>query len=430
MTIQTEFRPTAMANGGNAMLPNQSTRICMLAAVGALLTLFAAPASSEILGDAVRVGVMSDMSGPYADNGGPRSVIAAKMAVEDFGGTVNGHPIEILTADDQNKADVGFPTVRKWLDVDKVDAIIGGSASSIALAVQTLMKERQKPYLLAGTMSSELTGKSCSPMTIQFLADIYAQPKAAVRSLLKQGIKTFYFITVDYTFGHEMQSTATRFIEEGGGQVIGSVKHALGTSDFSSYLLQAQHSGAQAIVLASAGHDTATALKQAKEFGLGSDGQIVTAFGMTINAITAMGLEVAQGLKYIEPFYWDRDEDSKAWSKRFMERTKGAVPTWIHAATYSAMMHYLKAVQAADSDAGPDVIAKMKAMPINDFEMKNVKIREDGQVMRPVYAIQVKSPAESKGDFDYFKVGDEIPPEEVFRPLSEGGCDFINAGKH
>lgn len=401
-----------------------------LAAVCALLTLIAVPAKSEILEGVVRVGIMNDMSGPYADNGGPRSVVAAKMAVEDFGGSVNGHPIEILTMDDQNKPDVGFPAARKWLESDKVDAIIGGSASSIALAVQALMKEKQKPYLLAGTMSSEMTGKSCSPMTVQFLADTYAQPKAAIRSLMKQGIKSFYFITVDYTFGHEMQTIATRFIQEGGGQVVGSVKHPLGESDFASYLLQAQHSGAQAIVLASAGHDMATALKQAQEFGLGRDGQVVTAFGMTINTITAMGLDVAQRLKFIEPFYWDRDDDSRAWSKRFMDRTNGIVPTWIHAATYSAMLHYLKAVQAADSVAGVDVMAKMKAIPVNDFEMKNAKIREDGQVMRPVYAIQVKTPAESKSKFDYYRVGDEIPPDAAFRPLSEGGCDFISAKKN
>lgn len=391
----------------------------------ALLAMLAGPASAEIQNRTIRVGIMNDMSGPYADNGGPRSVEAAKMALEDFGGSVNGHPVEIVIADDQNKADVGFAAARKWIEGENVDAIIGGSASSIALAVQKLMREKEKPYLLAGTMSSELTGKSCSPMSVQFLADTYAQPKAAIRALLKQGIKTFYFVTVDYTFGHEMQSIAARFIQEGGGQVIGAVKHPLGTSDFSSYLLQAQHSGAQAIVLASAGHDMATAVKQSKEFGIGRDGQVVAAFGMTINTVTAMGQDVAQGLKFIDPFYWDKDDDSRAWSKRFMARTNGIVPTWIHAATYSAMLHYLKAVKAADSVAGPEVMAKMRAIPVDDFEFKSSPIRADGQVMRPVFAVEVKAPSEAKSKYDYYKVGADISAEEAYRPLSETGCDLV-----
>ena len=402
----------------------------VLASVGAALAVIAAPAAAQISDNVVRVGVMADMTGPYSGNGGPGSVIAAKMAVEDFGGKVNGAPIEVVVADDQNKPDVGLNLARKWVESDKVDAIVGGSASSIALGVQSLMKEKQKPYLLAGTLSADLTGKSCSPMAVQFLVDTYGESKAMVRTLLDQGVKTFFFVTVDYAFGQAMQAEATQFVAAGGGKVVGSVKHPLGTTDFSSYLVQAQSSGAKAIVVISAGLDLSNALKQAAEFRITRSGQIVTTPGMTINTITAMGLDVAQGMQFTVPFYWDRDADSRAWSKRFMERSNGVVPTWIHAANYSAMLHYLKAVKAAGTDAGPAVAAKMKATPINDFEMKNVPIRNDGQVMRPTYPLMVKSPAESKSKYDYYKLGPAIPPQQVFRPLAEGGCELVKAAKN
>ena len=386
-------------------------------------------ASAQVSDNAVRVGIMADMTGPYSGNGGPGSVIAARMAVEDAGGKVNGVPVEVLVADDQNKPDVGLNLARKWIESDKVDAIIGGSASSIALGVQTLMKEKEKPYLLAGPLRSALTGKACSTMAVQFLVDTYASPRAGVHNMMKQGLNSFYFVTVDYAFGQAMQAEATKFIEAAGGKVLGSVKHPIGSADFSSYLLQAQASGAKAIVLINAGLDLSNALKQAAEFRISRGGQVVTTFGMTINTITAMGLDVAQGLQFTVPFYWDRDADTRAWAKRYMERSNGVVPTWIHAATYSAMAHYLKAVQATRSDAGPAVMAKMKSTPINDFQMKNVSIREDGQALRANYAVQVKAPADSKYKFDFYKVGAEIQADQAFRPLSEGGCEFVKAGK-
>jgi branched-chain amino acid transport system substrate-binding protein len=411
---------------------NQSplSSVHVLVPIAAALTLLVGSANAQISDNVVKVGVMADMTGPYSGNGGPGSVIAARMAVADFGGTVNGVPIEVVVADDQNKPDVGLNLARKWIENDKVDTIIGGSASSIALGVQTLMREKQKPYLLAGTLTADLTGKACSPMSIQFLADTYAEPKAMVRTLLDQGVKTFFFVTVDYAFGQAMQSEATRFIETGGGKVLGSVKHPLGASDFSSYLLQAQGSGAKAIVVISAGLDLSNTLKQAAEFRITRGGQILTTPGMTINSVTAMGLNNAQGLQFTVPFYWDRDDDSRGWSKRYMEKSNGVVPTWIHAAHYSAMLHYLNAVKSAGTDAGPAVMAKMRATPINDFQMKNVPIREDGQAMRPNYAVVVKSPAESKGKFDYYKIGAEIPPEQAYRPLSEGGCPLVTAAKN
>ncbi|EJL75575.1 MULTISPECIES: ABC transporter substrate-binding protein [unclassified Variovorax] len=400
-----------------------------LAASAAILLACAAAAAqgtpNTISDDVVRIGVMADQTGPYSGNGGPGSSLAVKMAVEDFGGKVLGKPVEVLVADDQNKPDVGLNIARKWLDTEKVDTIVGGSASSIALGVSSLLKERKKPYLIAGTVSAELTNKSCSPMNFQFLTDTYALPKAGVQSLMKQGVKSFYFITVDYAFGQAFQDDATKFIQAAGGKVVGSVKHPLGATDFSSYLLQAQSSGAQAIVILNAGLDLSNALKQAAEYKLTRNGQMVSVFGMTINSVSAMGLDVAQGLQLTVPFYWDRDDASREWSKRFMARNKGVVPTYIHAGAYSATMHYLNAVKAAGTDDGATVAAKMKATPINDFFSKDIKIREDGQALRPVYAVQVKKPAESKGANDYYAVRAEIPPEQTWRPLAESSCDFI-----
>jgi branched-chain amino acid transport system substrate-binding protein len=405
-------------------------RFRLSACAAALLACACACASAQgtsgtISDDVVRIGVMADQTGPYSGNGGPGSSLAVKMAVEDFGGKVLGKPVEVLVADDQNKPDVGLNIARKWLDTEKVDTIVGGSASSIALGVSSLLKERKKPYLIAGTVSAELTNKSCSPMNFQFLTDTYALPKAGVQSLMKQGVKSFYFITVDYAFGQAFQEDATRFIQAAGGKVVGSVKHPLGATDFSSYLLQAQASGAQAIVILNAGLDLSNALKQAAEYKLTRNGQVVSVFGMTINSVAAMGLDVAQGLQLTVPFYWDRDDASREWSKRFMARNKGVVPTYIHAGAYSATLHYLNAVKAAGTDDGATVAAKMKVMPINDFFSKEVKIREDGQALRPVYAVQVKKPAESKGANDYYTVRAEIAPEQTWRPLAESSCDFI-----
>jgi branched-chain amino acid transport system substrate-binding protein len=306
-----------------------------------------------------------------------------------------------------------------------VDAILGGSASSIALSVTELMKKANKPYLIAGTVTDQLTGKACSPMNVQFLVDTYSLPKAGVQSMIKQGLKTFFFITVDYAFGAALQAQGTKFIEAAGGKIIGSVKHPLGTTDFSSYLLQAQASKADAIVVLNAGADLNNALKQAAEFGITRKGQAISIFGMTINSVSGMGLDVAQGLQITAPFYWDLNDETRAWSKRFMDRNKGVIPTYIMAGNYSATLHYLKAVQAAGTDEGKAVMARMKATPINDFSMKNVRIREDGQTMRPVYIVQVKKPSESKNKNDLYAIKGEIPADQAFRPIAEGDCDFV-----
>ncbi|MFM1856321.1 MAG: hypothetical protein RLZ83_1630 [Pseudomonadota bacterium] len=406
------------------MKPARPTSPAVLA-IAALTALGATAAQAQISDDVVRIGIMGDMNGPYAANGGPGSVAAARMAIEDFGGKVLGKPIELVVADDQNKPDIGTNIARQWIDKDKVDAILGGSASSIALSVTNLTRAANKPYLVAGTVTAALTGKSCSPMNIQFLVDTYSLPKAGVQSLLKQGLKTFFFITVDYAFGAALQAEGTKFIEAGGGKVLGSVKHPLGTTDFSSYLLQAQASKADAIIVLNAGADLSNALKQAAEYRITKKGQAIGIFGMTINSVGAMGLDVAQGLQITAPFYWDMNDETRAWSKRFVAKNKGVIPTYIMAGNYSATMHYLKAVQAAGTDAGPAVVAKMKATPINDFSMKNVRIREDGQTMRPVYIVKVKTPEESKNKDDRYMIRGEIPAEQAFRPLAESDCELV-----
>lgn len=406
-----------------------SRLLSQMAAVAAGALLGAAPAQAQISDDVVRIGVMADQTGPYSGNGGPGSTLAARMAVEDFGGKVLGKPIELVVADDQNKPNVGIGIAREWIENDKVDAILGGSATSIALGVSSIMKEKKKPYLLGGTMSPDLIGKDCSPMNIQFLTDGYSLAKASIVSALRQGVKTFFFITVDYAFGKAWQDDATRFIEAGGGKVVGSVKHPLGTTDFSSYLMQAQASGAQAIVLANAGADAANTLKQAVEYRLAKKGQRLISLGLTINVPISLGPAVVQGLSLATPFYWDRDDESRAFAKRFMARNNGVVPTFIMTGAYSAVWHYLKAVKAAGTDDGPTVVAKMKSMPVNDFAMKNAHIREDGQVIRPMYAVVAKGPGESKSKDDVYFVKGEIPIDQVYRPLAEGGCQFVTAKK-
>ena len=393
------------------------------AAITGLLA--ATGAQAQVSDDVVRIGVMADQTGPYSGNGGPGSTLAVRMAVEDAGGRVLGKPIEVIVADDQNKPDVGTNIARQWLEQQKVDAIVGGSASAIALSISNMMKAAKKPYLLAGTVSADLTGKACSPMSIQFGVDTYSMPKAGVRGLINQGAKTFFFITVEGAFGDTSLAAGKQFIEQSGGNVIGNVKHTLGTTDFSSYLLQAQASKAQAIVIVNAGADQTNALRQAVEYRITRGGQAITVFGMTLNAVQAMGLEVAQGLQFTDPMYWDHTPETRAWAKRFMDRNNGVAPTYIMASAYTAAAHYIKAVQAAGTDEGAAVMARMKSTPINDFSMKNVRIREDGQTVRPVYVVQVKQPSESKGKYDFYQVKGEIAGDQVFRPLADGGCDFI-----
>jgi branched-chain amino acid transport system substrate-binding protein len=382
--------------------------------------------SQEISGDVVRIGVMADQSGPYADNGGPGSVEAARMAVEDFGGEINGKKVEIVIADDQNKPDIGAAIAQKWVDEEGVDAILGGSASSIALSIQSMMADRKKPYMLAGTASSSLTNDNCSPFGTQWVLDTYSLPKATTQSMVAAGDDSWFFITVDYTFGKQWQEDATKFIQDAGGTVVGSVLHPLNSTDFSSFLLQAQASGAKVIALANSGADFANAVKQAQEFGIMDAGQKVVALGLQINQVHGIGLGALQGMQLVTPFYWDMNEETRAFAERFKARFRDRVPNETMAGSYSAVLHYLRAVEAAGTDEGEAVIAKMHEMPINDFAMKDVKIRADGQVMRPMYAVTVKAPGESSAPYDYYTVTGTVPAEDAWRPASESACSLLN----
>lgn len=405
-----------------------TARTGMAAMLAASSILVPAGASAQgISGDVIKIGVMNDQSGPYADNCGPGSVAAAQLAVDDAGGAVDGKKIEIVVADDQNKPDIGAAAALKWLDQEGVDAIVGCSASSIAAAIADMMKERKKPYMLSGTAASFFTNDKCSPMTTQWVQDTYAMSKSTIKSLLAEGHKTFYFITVDYTFGKAWQEDATKFIEEGGGKVIGSVLHPLNSTDFSSYLLQAQASGAEVIALANAGADLGNTIKQAAEFGIVEAGQVLAPLGMYVNNAHSIGLEALKGVRVTTPFYWDLTDETRAFTKRYGEKFDGRFPNEAQASTYSAVNHYLKAVAAAGTDDGEAVSAKMREIPVNDFALKDVKIRADGQVMRPFYAFTVKGPDGSKGPYDYYQLAGELSPEEAWRDPSASACPLLKS---
>lgn len=399
-----------------------------VAAMAILLgaTLFAAPQvrAQGISGDVIKIGVMNDQTGPYSDNCGPGSVAAARLAVSDFGGAINGKKIELVVADDQNKPDIGMAIALRWLDNEGVDAIVGCSASSIALGVQDVMKNRKKPYLLAGTAASMFTNEKCSPMTTQWTMDTYALPKATVKSLLARGLDTWFFVTVDYSFGKAWQADTTNFIKVDGGKVVGSVLHPLNSSDFSSFLLTAQASGAKVIALANSGADFANAMKQAQEFGLTQKQQLAP-LGLLLNQTHSIGLQPLQNVRLTTPFYWDMTDETRAFAKRFQAVFNDRVPNEAQASTYSAVTHYLKAVAATQTDEGEAVVRQMKTTPINDFEMKNVSVRADGQVMRPLYAARIKAPAESKYSYDYYEITSTIPAEDAWRPSSESTCDLL-----
>lgn len=383
--------------------------------------------AAGISNDVIRIGIMNDQSGPYADNCGPGSVAAAKLAVEDAGGAIDGKKIEIVVADDQNKPDVGVAAALKWLDKENVDAITGCSASSIALAVQDITKERKKPYFLVGTASSAFTNEKCNTMTTQWVQDTYALPKATVKSLLEQGMDTWFFITVDYAFGKAWQADTTRFIEQGGGKVVGSVLHPLNSTDFSSYIVQAQASGAKVIAIANSGADFANVVKQAQEFGVSEGGQKIAPLGLFLNQTHGIGLQILGDVRLSTPFYWDRTDETRAFADRFKAVFNGNAPNEPQASTYSAIHHYLKAVKAAGSDDGEAVMAKMREMPIEDFEMKGVKIRADGQVMRPLYSARIKKSEESKGPYDYYEITGTVTAEEAWRPAQESACPLLKA---
>jgi branched-chain amino acid transport system substrate-binding protein len=381
-------------------------------------------AGAQVSDGIVRIGVLNDQSGLYADLGGPGSVIAAKMAVEDVGGSVLGKPVDVIFADHQNKADIGAAIARQWFDAEKVDLAIGFDNSAVALAVEQLAAEHNRIAIAGAVGSTAFTGKSCTPTEASWIYDSYALTTSLARSVVAEGRDSWFFLTVDYAFGHSLEADATSAVRAAGGKVLGSVRHPLNTSDFSSYLLQAQSSGAKVVALANGGGDMINATKQANEFGLTRGGQSIVSLLVFITDIHSIGLKNAQGLKFVTGFYWDRDAETRAWSKRFFSR-HGAMPTQAQAAVYSAVRHYLRAVVAAGTDEAKAVMAKMRDMPVDDFFAKSGRLREDGRLLHDMYFAQVKTPEESTEPWDYYKILGAIPADQAFRSLADGGCPLV-----
>ena len=397
-------------------------RVALVLAL-AILCLGSPVALAQISDDVVRIGVLNDQSGLYADLGGPGSVTAARMAVEDSGGTVLGKPVEIVFADHQNKSDIGAAIARQWFDVGKVDMAIGFDNSAVALAVEQLAADRNKIAIAGAVGSTAFTGKNCTANEASWLYDSYALTTSLAKSTVAEGRDTWFFITVDYAFGHSLEADATAAVQAAGGKVLGSVRHPLNTSDFSSYLLQAQASGAKVVAFANGGGDMVNAVKQANEFGL-TKKQSMVALLIFVSDVHSMELQAAQGLKFVTAFYWDRDDESRAWSKRFFAK-QGRMPTMPQAAVYSAIRHYLASIAAAGTDEAKAVLAKMREMPVNDFYVKNGRVREDGRLVHDMYFAQVKTPSESTKPWDYYKILAVIPGDQAFRPLAEGGCPLV-----
>ncbi|HEV2263884.1 MAG TPA: ABC transporter substrate-binding protein [Stellaceae bacterium] len=400
-------------------------RSLLAAGFAAALAFGATAPGAQAANNKVVIGVMNDMSSVYSYLGGMGSVVAARMAVKDFGGKVLGKPIEVIYADHQNKPDVGAAIARKWFDQDGVDAIVDLPTSSVAIAVQQVAKERGKVTLISNGGSSELTGKYCSPTGVHWTYDTYALAHVTGKAIVQQGGKKWFFITADYAFGHQLQDDTAAVVKASGGTVVGSVNVPLNNADFSSFLLQAQQSKAQVIGLANAGGDTVNSIKQAAEFGIVKGGQRLAGLLVFIADVNALGLQTAQGLMLTEAYYWDQNDQTRAFAKRFEGEYNGKVPTSGQAGVYGAVLHYLKAMAAAKTEDGVKVVAEMRKMPINDFMTHNGKIRIDGRVIRDMYLFQVKSPQESKYPYDYYKQLAVIPGDQAFRPLSESECPLV-----
>ena len=369
------------------------------------------------------IGVSGDFSGPYIDVSGPGQLISAQLAVEDFGGKVLGRPIVLRSADDQNRPDIASANARRWFDVDGAEAVVGGGNSTTAFAVLTAARQAGRTFLVVGAGNPDFSGKECSPISTQWAYDTHAQAAATGAYLSRGAAGSWFFITADYAFGHALERDTGQAVTAAGGRVLGSVRAPLGTSDFSSFLLQAQGSRASVIGLAVAGQDLINAIKQAGEFGLVSTGgQRLAGLSLMSNDIVGIGLSSAEGLVASESFYWDRTEETRAWTRRFHARLKDRIPNMVHAATYSAVLHYLRAVEAAGTADARIVNARMRDMPVNDFNNRNVRIRRDGRVLNPMYILRVKAPAASKDRFDVQEVVATLPAEQVFRSAEEAGC--------
>lgn len=394
-----------------------------VSAIGMLSAVSAQAKPAAISDNVVKIGVLTDLSGVYSDVGGQGTIIAAKMAVEDFGGKVDGAPIEIVSADHQNKADIGALAARQWYDTGHVDAIVGMNNSSVGLAVVEVARKENKIAINAGAGTTALTNDHCAPTSVHYTYDTYALAHGTAKAVVAHGGDSWYFLTADYSFGKALEKDVSAVVKASGGKVLGSSRHPLNTSDFSSYLLSAQTSGAKIIGLANAGNDTVNAIKAAHEFHL-TDKQKLAGLLVFIQDIHSLGLNVAQGLYITTGFYWDRNDETRAWSKRFYERA-GKMPSMNHAGTYSAVRHYLEAVRAAGTDSTDDVMKHMKSAPVNDFFSHGGVIRPDGRMIHDMYLVQVKTPEESKYPWDYYKIIATIPQAEAFQPLAQSTCHLV-----
>jgi branched-chain amino acid transport system substrate-binding protein len=372
----------------------------------------------------IKIGILNDQSGPFADLAGPGSVVAAKLALEDFGGKVAGKTVELLVADHQNKADVGSSIARSWY-ASGVDAIADVPNSSVALAVNTITREQNKVYLAASGVTTRLTGDECSPNTVQWALDTWAMSNGTAHAMTEQGAKSWYFLTADYAFGIEIEKQVSDFVKAAGGTVLGSARHPIGTVDFSSFILGAQGSGAKVLALANSGADTVNAVKQAREFHISDGGMRLVSLALYISDVHSLGLELAQGLYFSDAFYWDLNDGTRAFSKRFAANFNGRMPTVFQAAVYSSIVHYLKALQqGAPVEDGAAVVAKMKAIPTEDAAFGKGSIRIDGRKIHPIYTFRVKAPGESKGPWDYYEKVATLSADKAWRPLSQD-CELV-----
>ncbi|WP_018403184.1 ABC transporter substrate-binding protein [Marinobacter gelidimuriae] len=402
------------------------TMIKKLLTTAIATTLMAGAAQAEISNDMVKIGYLADMSGTYRDLAGPNGLIALEMAVADVGGQVNGKKIEIVSADDRNSPDVASSTARRWVENDNVDMIAGLVASSVSIAVSDILEESGKLGIVSGSAASSITNEHCTPNHIHYVYDTYPLANGTASAIVKEGGKTWFILAADYAFGHALEADVTKVVEANGGEVIGNIRHPFPTPDFSSFILQAQGSGADVVALANAGADTTNAITTAGEFGLTQSGQTLAALLLFLTDVHALGAEAAQGIQLTTGWYWDMNADARAWSDRFMEET-GVRPTMVHAGIYSSTIQYLNAVKATGSDEAQAVRKQMIATPINDMFATNGRIREDGRMVHDMYLAQVKTPAESTNEWDLYNIVRTIPAEEAFRPLSESQCPLVTS---
>lgn len=388
-------------------------------------TMIASAAQAAISDNEVRIGYLADMSGTYRDLAGPNGLVALQMAIDNFGGKVNGAPIRVFSADDRNSADVASSTVRQWVERDNVDMVAGFVASSVTLAAVRILEANDRLGIVSGSAASSITNEHCSPNHIHYVYDTYPLANGTAQAIVQEGGDSWFILTADYAFGHALEGDVEKVVLENGGSIVQKVRHPFPTSDFSSFILQAQSSGAQVVALANAGSDTTNAITTAGEFGLTQSGQSLAALLLFLTDVHALGVEAAQGIQLTTGWYWDMDDDAREWSDRFMERT-GVRPTMVHAGIYSSTMHYLNAIQATGTDDTQTVRRHMMDTPINDMFAKGGVIREDGRMVHDMYLAKVKTPAESTNEWDLYNIIRTIPAEEAYRPLSESQCRLVN----